>query len=85
MWPTVQYIRLIEIYFRYGAPFYHRFHKLTLQLDANGITNHWLNELITQRIKENRDKNNMNKNTRVPQNDQVRMGMSLRAMELKLC
>ncbi|KAK4313629.1 hypothetical protein Pmani_015033 [Petrolisthes manimaculis] len=55
---------------RYGAPFYHRFHKLTLQLEATGITNHWLQELITQRVKENRAKTHTSQKERLNQNSE---------------
>ncbi|KAK4313627.1 hypothetical protein Pmani_015031 [Petrolisthes manimaculis] len=39
---------------RLGAPFHQRFNKLTLQLEAAGITSYLLQDVISQRIKENR-------------------------------
>ncbi|KAK3893602.1 hypothetical protein Pcinc_002592 [Petrolisthes cinctipes] len=40
--------------FRLGAPFYHRFNRMTQQLDAAGIITLWVNQVINQRIKDNR-------------------------------
>ncbi|KAK4327484.1 hypothetical protein Pmani_002040 [Petrolisthes manimaculis] len=42
--------------FRLGAPFYHRFNKLNMQLDAAGILTLWLQKVTTKRIKDNRAK-----------------------------
>nr|XP_053634279.1 uncharacterized protein LOC128689814 [Cherax quadricarinatus] len=40
--------------FRKGAPFFRRFNQLLLQLKDSGITNQWMKEVITRRVRENR-------------------------------
>lgn len=42
--------------FRLGAPFYQHFTQLTLRLEAGGILELWLQQVINKRIKDNRVK-----------------------------
>ncbi|XP_069190877.1 glutamate receptor ionotropic, delta-1-like [Procambarus clarkii] len=41
--------------FRKGAPFYSRFSQLMLQMEAAGITSFWIDNVVEQRIRENRE------------------------------
>lgn len=41
--------------FRKGAPFYSRFSKLMLRLEAAGITSYWTEDVIARRVKDNRE------------------------------
>ncbi|XP_042233809.1 glutamate receptor ionotropic, kainate 4-like [Homarus americanus] len=40
--------------FRKGAPFYPRFSKLMLRLEAAGLTSYWTDNVIARRVRENR-------------------------------
>ncbi|KAG7162363.1 putative variant ionotropic glutamate receptor-like 24, partial [Homarus americanus] len=37
-----------------GAPFYPRFSKLMLRLEAAGLTSYWTDNVIARRVRENR-------------------------------
>ncbi|XP_071533870.1 glutamate receptor-like [Panulirus ornatus] len=41
--------------FRRGAPFYRRFNQMLMQMEAAGITAYWTKDVITKRVKENRE------------------------------
>ncbi|KAK8388089.1 hypothetical protein O3P69_020168 [Scylla paramamosain] len=43
---------------RKGAPFYHRFTRMINQLEDGGILSKWIAEVVTRRIKKNREKLN---------------------------
>ncbi|KAG7165282.1 hypothetical protein Hamer_G030535, partial [Homarus americanus] len=40
--------------FRKGAPYYRRFHQMVLRLTDAGIIQHWTDDVIARRVKENR-------------------------------
>lgn len=54
-------------FFRLGAPFHQNFNQITLQLEGAGVTEYLLQDVVAQRIKENRAKDKLvpNKNFRV--------------------
>lgn len=41
---------------RKGAPFQHRFASLLVRLRESGLLDYWMDEVMTSRIKQNREK-----------------------------
>lgn len=41
---------------RKGAPFQHRFAALLMRLRESGLLDYWMDEVMTSRIKQNREK-----------------------------
>ncbi|XP_063875892.1 probable glutamate receptor [Scylla paramamosain] len=63
---------------RKGAPFYHRFTRMINQLEDGGILSKWIAEVVTRRIKKNREKlNNSQQGTKTiaPQEKGVVLGL----------
>ncbi|KAK4306211.1 hypothetical protein Pmani_021938 [Petrolisthes manimaculis] len=51
--------------FRLGAPFHEYFNKLTMQIEAAGISTYWMQDVMEKRIKENRAKAKISRTSKI--------------------